>query len=97
MGPVHPGFRASIARDAALKSVTTEPATGATIDVIVHALFVIEVKVEPTLPLMVLPGPSLVQVTVPTAGKAFVPRTVKGAAVPSGGATATCADAGEAP
>ena len=61
---------------AALKSVTTEPATGASIDpIIVHAVFVIEVEVEPTSPLMVLPV-VLVQVTVPTVGMLFVPKTV---------------------
>ncbi len=77
MTPSHTGFRVSIAANAALKSVTTGPRTGASIDpVIVHAVFVIEVKVEPTLPLMVLPGPVLVQVTVATVGMAFVPKTV---------------------
>ena len=73
MTPVHTGFRVSIAANAALKSVTTEPATGVSVDpVIVHPVFVIEVKVEPTLPLMVLP----VQVTVAAVGMPFVPRTV---------------------
>jgi hypothetical protein len=39
--------------------------------VIVHPVFVIELKVEPTSPLRV----DVVQVTVPTVGMAFVPRT----------------------
>ena len=87
MTPVH-GFAPSTALYAALKSVTTELATGAVIvPVIVHPVFVIELKVEPTFPLMAVPGPVSVQVTVPTVGMAFVPRTVKLAAVPRFGAT----------
>ena len=55
-----------------LKSVTTEPGTGAVIaPEIVQPVLVIEVNVEPTFPLMV----DVVQVTVPTIGTAFVPRT----------------------
>ncbi len=75
--PSHTGFRLSSALYALLKSVTTELGTGALIaPTIVHAVLVIELKVEPTSPLMAEPGPVLVQVTVPTVGMAFVPRTV---------------------
>jgi hypothetical protein len=59
-----------------LKSVTTEAATGASIvPVITHPVLVIDVKVEPTFPLMVDPVPLLVQVTVPTIGTEFAPST----------------------
>ena len=63
------GFRLASAAYARLKSVTTEPRTGAlTAPKIEHPVLVIEVKVDPTSPLMVDPGPVLVQVTVPTVG-----------------------------
>jgi hypothetical protein len=52
-----------------------------------------DVNVLPTRPLMVDPGPVLVQVTVPTVGAAFVPRTAYGADAPNDGETATCAAA----
>ena len=60
-----------------LKSAITVLEIGATIvPVIVHPLFVMEVDVVPTLPMMVDTGPVLVQVTVPVVGAALVPRTV---------------------
>ena len=43
---------------------------------IVHAVLVIELKVDPTSPFIVDPDPLLVQVTVATVGVEFVPRTV---------------------
>ena len=78
MTPSHVGFRLAIAAYAMLKSVTTEPRTGAATGApkIEHAVLVIEVKVVPTSPLMVDPGPVLVQVTVPTVGIEFSPSTV---------------------
>ena len=80
MTPVHTGFWRSMPENAALKSLTTPAATGATIGpVIVHPVLVIPpAKVVPTSPLMPMPGPVSVQVTVPLVGMAFAPRTVKG-------------------
>jgi hypothetical protein len=87
MTPVH-GLAASIAPYAELRSATTEAATGATIDpVIVHPVLVIELNVEPTSPLMAVPGPVSVQVTVPTVGWGSCPGPRRGAAVPRFGAT----------
>ena len=76
-GPSQVGFWVSIAPYAVLKSAITVLEIGATtVPVIVHPLFVMDVEVVPTLPMMVDPGPVLVHVTVPVVGAGFVPSTV---------------------
>ena len=76
-GPSQIGFCVSIAPYAVLKSAITVLEIGATIvPVIVHQMFVMVVEVVPTLPMMLDPGPVLVQVTVPVVGAALVPSTV---------------------
>ena len=77
MVPSQVGFWLLIALYAVPKSATTEPATGASVvRGMEHEVLGIEVKLEPTFPLMVEPGPVLVQVTVPEVAMGFVPSTV---------------------
>src|ERR1700752_3260493 len=90
MTPVQTGFCRSMLVKAALKSATTPAPTGATIEPVITqgpTLVIPPAKLVPTFPLMTVPGPVSVPVTVPIVGIAVSPTPVKAPDVPRLGAT----------